>query len=300
MAVSPTIGVGRRREGAFVATALVPIFVLVFIFSLLPVVLTLGLAFCSYRPVDGTFAFEGLHNLIRLADDDLFLRALANTLGFVVTAVALNLLVTHAIALMAHGHRRGAQSLFRTVFFLPVVVPLSAAAIIWLGLLNPQFGLPAAISGALGKPTILYVFESGSLAMPAIVVITLWADMGYNLVILMAGLDGIPRSFYEAAEIDGAGSWYKLRRITLPLLSGTTSFVLVATTISYLQVFVQVDVTTKGGPDFATEVVALRIIKEAFRGNDPGYASAVALVLFIIVLAVSLVQLRLTRRNWEY
>jgi ABC-type sugar transport system permease subunit len=160
-------------------------------------------------------------------------------------------------------------------------------------------GLFNMILAHFGHANVAWL-QNATTAMISVIVVTLWADIAYNIIIFMAGLDAIPAVFYEAAELDGANGFQKFRHITLPLLQRTSLFILIMTVISYFQMFAQFQIMTKGGPENATNVLAYNIYTQAFSYSRMGYASALATVLLIIILIISLVQLRVGKSQWEY
>lgn len=192
------------------------------------------------------------------------------------------------------------RSFFRGWMFLPAVVPIVAVCYVWLIMFDPANGVLNQALMALGMDHPINWLNDPRTALFSIVLVTLWCDLGYNLVILMSGLDNIPNMFLEAAEIDGANSIQKFFKITLPLMSRNMLFVVIMTCISYFQVFAQVQIMTQGGPENHTNVIGLNIYNYAFRYSQMGYASAMAVVLLGIILIVSLVQLKVGKQDWEY
>jgi ABC-type sugar transport system permease subunit len=197
-------------------------------------------------------------------------------------------------------------SLYRTTYYLPVVTSLVAISMVWMWLYDPNYGLlnygleliSRAASFALRKEVMLppqaWIGDPGK-AMASIVVMSIWRGLGYNMVIYLAGLQGIPHHLYEAARIDGAGRWQQFRSITWPLLKPTTAFILVISVIGASQVFAQVYVMTNGGPNNATTTIVHQIFQNAFSFMKMGYASAMAFVLFAIIFLLSIINLRLLR-----
>ena len=187
---------------------------------------------------------------------------------------------------------------FRTMYFLPVVTSWVVVALLWKWLLNPNNGV---VNWALAKVGITGIgwWTSKTWAMPSVILASAWKDLGFVMVILLAGLQSIPESLYEAATIDGANPWQRLRRITIPLLTPSLFFVVVISLINGFQVFDQVWVMTEGGPAGASTVVVEQIVRNTFSYGRAGYASAQSVVLFVIILAVTAVQLRLQKR-WVF
>ncbi|HUX51644.1 MAG TPA: sugar ABC transporter permease [Spirochaetia bacterium] len=292
--------VQKRRETRFVVVWLTPIMVVFALFSILPVFWGIGLSFFNYSALSVHNPFTGLANYQRILRDPLVLKAIGNTFQFVLIAVPANLLSTLVIAMGVNAVRsRVLKNTLRTLFFLPTIAPVAGAALIWSTMYNLNGGLFNEILGFLSIGPIKWL-GNPNIAMLSVILTTLWADVGYNIVIFMAGLDAIPDVFYEAARMDGARRWYLLRRVTLPLLSRTTLFVTVMTVISYFQMFTQVQVMTNGDPQNATRVLTLHIYTAAFQYMDMGYASTMATTLLVITFVISLVQLRIGRSRWEY
>jgi ABC-type sugar transport system permease subunit len=285
----------------FVLFSLTPILCLFILFSLLPIVLSLILAFYNYSPLNPKPPFVGLQNFINLWSDQVFHKSFFNTLKFVAIAVSANLVLAVLIAVSINSiAKKFFKNFFRTLYFLPTIAPLVAVSLIWATMFDPNYGVVNMVLGLFGKHTMIYWLTSDRLALLSVVIVTLWADLGYNIVILMAGLDSIPKMFYEAARIDGANRFHTFWEITLPLLTRTLLFVSVMTVISYFQVFTQVQVMTNGGPDYSSEVLAFTIYKDAFRFMKMGYASAISVILLGVIMVVSVLQLKLGKADWEY
>jgi multiple sugar transport system permease protein len=233
-----------------------------------------------------------------LNDDERFRQTLLNTLYFTLGVVPLGTALSLVAAVVMNQGLK-AQTLFRTTYFLPTVSSGIAIALLWGWLYNAQYGLINYLLGLVGIPKVSWLGDT-RFAMPAIIIMTIWRGLGYNMVLFLAGLQGIPPEFYEAATIDGASRWRRFRHITLPLLSPTTFFVIVLSMIGSFQVFEATYVMTQGGPFFSTYTMVLYIFFEGFQWFRMGYASALAYVLFAMILTVTLVQLRLEKRMVHY
>lgn len=265
-----------------------------------PIIFSIVMSFYNYNGFPGA-PFVGLANYKMLFQDPEFLGALKNTVVFVLVAVVLNICISTFLAVLIKSLRKkGARSFFRGWMFLPAVVPIVAVCYVWLIMFDPANGVLNQALMALGMDHPINWLNDPRTALFSIVLVTLWCDLGYNLVILMSGLDNIPNMFLEAAEIDGANSIQKFFKITLPLMSRNMLFVVIMTCISYFQVFAQVQIMTQGGPENHTNVIGLNIYNYAFRYSQMGYASAMAVVLLGIILIVSLVQLKVGKQDWEY
>lgn len=290
-------GAGRRRVAPgfwFVLPALSVIGV----FFVLPIVMALALSvtdFDVYAVADlANLRFVGLDNYRRLTSDPRFWRALGNTAVFVLAAGPLSVATSLGAALLLDAKLVRWKGLLRTLLFLPVVTTLVAVAVVWRYLYHPRTGLLNWLLGALGIPAIDWLGDP-RFALPALVLLAVWKNFGFNMIIFLAALQGVPARLYEAARLDGAGWWQRFRHVTLPVLAPTFLFVGIITTVGYLQLFAEPYVMTRGGPNDATLSVVLLMYEEGFRWWNLGYASAMAFVLFAIVLVVTLAQVRLSR-----
>jgi multiple sugar transport system permease protein len=280
----------------FVAPALT----LIGLFFFLPVAASLLLSFTDFDIYAlgrlDRLRFIGLENYRRLLNDPMFWTALKNTLYFVVVGGPLSVLVSLGAALLVNHRLTRFQGVFRTLLFLPVVTTLVAVAVVWRYLYHPRYGFLNYVLGLAGLPPIEWLGDP-DWAMPAIILMAVWKNFGFNMVVFIAGLQSIPHRLYEAAEIDGADGWSQFRYITLPTLAPTFLFVTVITLIGYFQLFAEPYVMTQGGPADSTLSVALLMFQEGFRWWNLGYAAAVAFVLFLIILAGTLIQAWL--RRWR-
>lgn len=278
----------------FVAPALL----LIAVFFFLPVAAALLLSFTDfdiYALGDlSRLRWVGADNYFRLLGDPLFWVALKNTLYFVVIGGPLSVMVSLGAALLVNHRLTRLQGLFRTLFFLPVVTTLVAIAVVWRYLYHPRYGLLNYLLGLFGFGPIDWLGDP-DWAMPAIILMAVWKNFGFNMIIFVAGLQNVPSRLYEAANIDGADAWRQFRHITLPMLAPTFLFVTVITMIGYFQLFAEPYVMTQGGPANSTLSLSLLMFQEGFRWWNMGYASAAAFVLFAIILAGTLLQLKLRK-----
>lgn len=295
------------KNNRFVFTVLIPIFICMLTFTLLPILIGLGISLFDYDPLAAASPFVGLENFKNLLTDEVFAISLKNTLIFVGATVSLNvalsLLIAQAISSLRSNKSR---SFMRVVFFMPIVAPIAASSLVWKLMYATKYGLFNNILKQVGLPPQNWLGDPTWL-LPAIILFTLWADIGYNIIIFSAGLDGIPQDFLEAAAIDGAGPIRRFFFITLPLLGRTTAFIITMTLISHFQMFAQFEIMGRsagspggGGPNNVGMVLTLEIYKEAFKYNEMGYASAIAFVLFIIILIVTIISQRANRVDWGY
>ncbi len=243
-----------------------------------------------------TARFVGFGNYAELLAAPRFWKALGNTLYFVGVGGPLSVGVSLGAALLVSARSVRFRGLFRTALFAPVVTTLVAVAVVWRYLYHPTSGLLNAALGAVGIDPVDWLGDP-TWAMPALILLAVWKNFGYNMVIFVAGLHSIAPELYEAARVDGAGPWALFRHVTLPSLAPTFLFVAVITMIGYFQLFAEPYVMTQGGPFDATLSVVLLMYEEGFRFWNMGFAAAVAFVLFVLILAGTLVQLRLQRSD---
>jgi multiple sugar transport system permease protein len=236
----------------------------------------------------------GLANYAALLHEPRFWVALRNTTYFVLVGGPLSVAVSLGAALLLNARLMRFRAAFRTVFFLPVVTTLVAVAVVFRALYHPRYGMLNLLLARLGISPIDWLGDP-AWAMPAIILLAVWKNFGFNMVIFVAGLQSIPERLYEAARLDGAGTWAQLRLVTLPLLAPTFLFVAVITMIGYFQLFAEPYVMTQGGPGTSTLSVVLLMYEEGFRWWNMGMGAAIAFVLFAIILALTLVQLRVRR-----
>lgn len=291
---------GSPREARAAAVLLAPALGAIALFFFVPIIAALGLSltdFDLYALADSAnLRFVGLDNYVRLIGDPTFRTALRNTTYFVVVAAPLSIAVSLAAALLVNAPLARLRGLFRTVFFLPVVTTLVAAAVVWRYLYHPRVGLMNRALALVGVSPIDWLGDP-SWAMPAIILMSVWKNFGFNMVIFVAGLQSIPTRLYEAAAIDGAGPVARFFHVTLPMLAPTLVFVVLMTMIGYFQLFAEPYVMTQGGPGDSTLSVVLLMYREGFRWWNLGYASATAFVLFAIILVLTALALRLRARS---
>lgn len=295
------------------------------IFSVLPILWAFVLAFFDYSArrdgssiggLGGNNPFVGVDNFRRMLDFSdaqpkevgQFHNGLKITVLFAVIVVPINLMITLPLAALIESVHRRARPIFRTVFFLPVLTSSVGVALMWGFVLNPQKGLlngliskingEATITGWVTDPSLEYLGLPVALIFVAIAY--LWQDIGYNLVIFIAALQAVPISLKKAALLDGASQFQIFRKVTLPLLRPTIMLAAILTTISAFQVFDLFYVMTGGGPNEQTRAISVDIFESAFRFQRMGWSAAVSLVLFVLILAISLVQNRLLRTKWQY
>jgi multiple sugar transport system permease protein len=277
---------------------LAPSLVLFAIFTAIPVISAFFISFTEWN-LFNEVTWVGLGNYIGLAHDEIFAKVLGNTGYFVLVSVPVQIALALACALALNRGLKG-QTFFRVVYFLPVVTSTIAAALVWAWLFNSNFGLINAGLSLAGVTDLPKWMGSTRWAMPAIIIVSIWQNLGYAMVLFLAGLQNIGKDVHDAAALDGATGWDRFWHITLPLLSPTTFFVLVISIIGSFQVFELVLVMTKAGPANATNTLVYYIYQNGFQFYQMGYASAAAMVLFLIVLIFTLVQYKLQRRWVHY
>ncbi len=275
---------------------------------------TLGLFFFFGLPILASFftslqdwnglkpaKFVGLENFARLFTDSNFWQAFGNTLKLMVFSVPIGVVLALGVAILLNQRLPG-RNIFRTLYFLPVVTSTVAASVVWTWIFQPRYGLIGNLLAPLGLRDLQWLTRPDLILIP-VAVVTIWQRLGFDMVLFLAGLQTIPRILYEAAIIDGATRWQRFRSITLPLLSPTTFLVFVLSIINAFQIFDQVYVmtsrTTLGGAGGSATTLAYLLYKSGFTNSEFGYASAIALVLFFVILGFTVFQLRLQRR-WVY
>lgn len=240
----------------------------------------------------------GVENFTELFKDKKFYRSLGNTLYFIVGYLPIVYILGLAAALALNTKFKG-SGWIRAAYFLPVITSWVIVALLWKWILNPQGGLVNSALSTIGVTGPGW-WTSTTWAMPSVILASAWKDLGYVMLILLAGLQAIPPEYKEAAAIDGATNWQILRKITLPLLTPSTFFVLVISLINNFQVFDQFWIMTEGGPEESTTVILHNIVLNSFNYGRMGYASAMSMVLFLIILSITLIQLRLQKRWVHY
>jgi multiple sugar transport system permease protein len=269
------------------------------IFTLFPVAASLLLSFFNWNGGNNQITFAGISNYTRMIGNDTFRISLGNTLFYAVCTVPLTMACALGLALLLNQPIKG-RNFFRSVFFFPHVASVVAIAVVWNMLFNPNMGPVNQLLQSLGVKELPRWAASTTWAMPTIIMAAIWRSMGYYMVIYLAGLQSIPRELYESAKMDGTNVFQSFRYITLPMLTSTTFFVVIMLTIGCFKVFELVWLMTQGGPGRASNVLVLHIYRSAFVDYRFGYASAVAFVLFLIVLCVTIIQFRAERKWVNY
>ena len=280
----------RSRSEAVMRTIVVTFLaVCLLLFTVIPICIAFAGSFHLWNPLNGTYKFIGLSNYTRLFHYPPFWTAMGNTVIFCAVTtffrVVLGMLLAYAITSKLTKHK----SFFRTVFYMPTVTPLVAVAYVWKIMYNPQFGMINELTGL----NIDWLLDS-RFALAAIMVMTIWKDFGYAVIMFMSGLMSVSPDCLEAASIDGANAWQTFRHITLPLLKPTTLFVVITSLISYLQAYVQVMVLTKGGPGTATFLSSYIVYDQAFVKYNFGFSSAISFIVLIFTVILTLISFKVS------
>ncbi|QQO09381.1 carbohydrate ABC transporter permease [Breznakiella homolactica] len=256
-----------------------------------PIVFTLVLGFTKWNVMLGFkgMEFVGLDNFIRLFGNERFRAALSNNLMYTFTTVPCTIILALILAGILN-QAVYAKGVIRAMFFMPYISSMVAVAVVWNVLLYPNGGPVNSVLQALGVRNLPGWFTDKDWAMPGLIILAVWYQMGYYMIILLAGMQNVPRSLYEAADIDGAGTIQKFIHVTVPGISPTIFFVLIIATINSFKVFDQINIITKGGPGYATTVLVYEIYRNAFYEYNFGMASAISWVLLLLVLALTVIQ----------
>lgn len=271
-----------------------PPVILFLMFTLIPMIMAIGMSFTKYDVINPA-RFVGLANFRKMAKDEFFWIAMKNTCVYTIMYVPAGLLLSLGAALFLNANQKFV-SVFRTLFYLPVLSSTVATATLWFWILNPQLGLLNGVLKIFGIPNQAWLYDS-KLAMISIVMMSLWAGFGGNMMIFLAGLKGISPVYYEAAKIEGASSWQMFRYITMPSITKTTFLVSTMLIIGTFQVFDQAFVLTKGGPGNATITLVYYIYNSGFKNLNMGYASSISLVLFAIILVMTVINTKINKAD---
>lgn len=289
----------RREEGLTATILLFPTALSFALFTVFPVGMAIWLSFQQWDLLTPPH-FVGLKNYVDiLLHDAHFRQAAWNTIYFVVVQVPLSVAVSIALAVALNQKLKGI-TVFRTAFYMPIVSSTVSIALVWLWLLNGDYGLINWVLRSIGIANPPKWFTDVFWAKPGLILMGLWHSAGYYMVIFLAGLQSIPANLYEAAEVDGASPWRRFWSITLPLLSPTTFLVIVLQIMEVFNIFDQIYVMTEGGPSGSTETIVFYIYNHAFEWYHMGYADAMAWILFVIVFGLTIIQFRIQKRWVHY
>ncbi len=288
-----------RRQNFFKGIMfLLPSIILFSLFLFYPMIKTLYLSFFLTDMAGTPSVFVGLDNYIQLYTSDIFRKSFISTFLFVLYIVPTSIIIALFLAVLANEKLKGV-GLFRTMYSSTMGISVAAGSIFWMYLFNPSMGLLNEALGVIGIDSIGWLTDP-DWALIAISLTTIWMNIGFTFLILLGGLQSIDQSLYENANIEGAGYFRKLFQITVPMLSPTLFFVLVVTIINAFQTFGQIDILTKGGPQYETNLIVYSIYREAFVNRQFGPASAQAVVLFVIILIMTVVQFKFAERKVHY
>ena len=286
----------RGRDPRALPTALLfllPAIAILGTFSVYPALYSLYLSFFKWNGYAPQRDFVGVGNYARLAGSPEFWNSLKVTVlyagGLTLSALALGLLLAVLLNLPIRG-----RAVYRALYFLPVITPTVAAGVVWKNLFDPSQGAVNSLLGALGVRGPNWLVDP-TWALLAVVIVGVWKRVGFNMVVYLAALQSVPRAYYEAAQLDGAGAWQQLRFVTVPLLAPTTFFLVITSLIEAFQVFDLVYVMTAGGPLGSTDVFGYYLYREGFKYSQLGFASAIAYVMFALIFLATVVQFRFTR-----
>lgn len=286
-----------KKQSASAAIFILPSFLPLVAFLIIPMLAAVTLSFAEWDLLTPP-SWIGIQNYAELMRSAVFWQTLKNSLVFIIGYLPLVYVVGLSAALALNKKFRGSAFL-RAVYFLPVITSWVIVSLLWKWILNPEGGVVNSLLAQIGIQGPGW-WTSTTWAMPTVIIASVWKDLGYVMLILLAGLQSIPPEYQEAAAIDGASRTQILRLITLPLLTPATFFVIVISLINNFQVFDQIYLMTNGGPEGSTSVLVQQIVKNSFDYGRMGYASAMSMVLFAIILSITLIQLRLQRRWVNY
>lgn len=278
----------RNRTANYGWEFVAPAVLLVTMFVVIPCLWGIGLSFTKYDGI-APARFTGLANYSRMADDPMIPSTLINTALYVLFTLPVGLVLSLAIALALHAKWFKGRSVARGIYFLPNVTSLAAVAFVWQWILNPEYGLLNAGMRGVGLPTLGWLSDP-NLALPSVAAVGIWHGLGFSVLIFLSGLRAIPEEVLEAARMDGASAWPSFRFVTWPLLMPTTMFLTIMGVIGGFQVFQSVYVMTGGGPLDRTRVYLFYLWQSAFQNLEMGYASSMAVLLFVIVMALTVIQ----------
>lgn len=283
------------RNPSEVALRSIAVF-LMSVFFLLFFAVPIGIAFIGsfhqWNPLKQQFDFLGMRNWNRIFANGLFWHSMKNTFVFAMIAVFFRVILGLILAHVLHSKLIKHKSVYRTLYYLPTITPMVAVAFVWKFIFDPRIGL----LNRLLNSDINWLYD-GRYALAAMLILTIWKDFGYAVVILLGGLYSLPTECFEAAEIDGANSWQRFTRLTLPLLRPMVLFVIIVSLISYFQAYIPVMVLTQGGPGTQTYLVTYLIYKEAFSKYNFGYASALSFIVFVFIAILTAVTFKISGKN---
>lgn len=292
--ISLNTGTLLQKDSFWAAVFILPAFLGTLIFIIIPIFMSFGLSFVDWNFL-GKYRLVGLENYISLFSDPVFYRVLWNTFYYALATTVLSIILPLILAVALNNKLKG-SAFYKTAYFIPFVTPMIVIGIVWAWIFDPNYGILNWVLGAGNNIKWLY---DKDFAMPALIIVSVWKNIGYNMVIFLAGLQAIPESINEASEIEGATGFKRFFLVTLPLLSPTVFFVSFMTTITSFQAFDLIYLMTSGGPENSTTVMVYWLFKQAFEYFNIGKASAIAYVLFAVILGLTYIQW-VTRKKWVF
>jgi ABC-type sugar transport system permease subunit len=275
-----------------------PNFILLGLFVFWPIFYSLILSFFKWNMISPRKTFIGLQNYQSLFNDPVFWQVTKNTMILAIATVIIKLSISLALALEMNTDIRG-KSFYRAIIFSPTFTTSVAVAMVWTWIFDPYFGLMKVFITPLGLRAPDWIYEI-NFSLPAVIIVLIWSGIGYDMVLFLAGLKNIPREIYDAALVDGVSPWQNFIYITFPLLSPTTFFLTITSFIGALKAFDIISIMTDGGPLNSSNVFVLYLYQNAFQWFKTGFASALALILFVLIMVITLVQNRLSKRWVHY
>ena len=277
---------------------ILPSLVLIVAFTFIPIVYGFLISFTRWDMMSPERKFVGVENYANLLSSDEFWHSLFVTIYYLVGTIPFTMALGLMLALALNRSFRGV-AFFRLVFYSPLVASTVAVGVVWLWMYDPINGIINYLLLRIGLPPQKWL-SSPATAMPSIILMDIWRHVGYDMVIFLAGLQGIPQHLYEAMDVDGGGKWAKFRHVTWPLLAPTTFFILVISIINRFKIFATIHTMTRGGPADATEVIVFFLYEQAFQYFKIGYAFAVAYLLFVIIFSLTLIQWKIGKKAVHY
>ena len=288
----------KKRENLTGILFIIPAMLPVLVFWILPVIFSGGLSFTNWDMMSEDIKFMGFKNYTSLLRDPNFGRVLKNTLVFAVGSTIPTIFLGMMIALVMDGASKGA-GLYRTIIFAPYITPMVAISVVWSWIFEPRVGILNFVMRLVSLPESQWL-QSSKTAMISVLIVTTWKSLGWTMIFYMEAIRKVPKSLLESASMDGANGFWRFIKITLPMISPTTFFLIIMSTISSLQAYDQIQVLTQGGPAGATRTLLYYYYQEAFQNFNTGKASAVAVILVIITVILSLAETRISKKTVFY
>ncbi len=288
--------IDRRKEGLVAAVMVAPNLIGLLVFMVVPTVISILMSFTDWNLLN-TSSFIGLANFKEAFSDPLFWKTLKNTVVYVFWKVPFNIFISLILAVLINQRMYG-RTFFRAILFLPMIASSVSVALLWQPLFDMSSGMLNKILTTIGLPPSTWIYDPKT-SMMSVVIVALWKEIGYYMVMFLAGLQSIPSTYYEAASIDGASAARKFLFITIPLISPTTFFVMIISIIGSFQIFDLTTVLTAGGPSNSTNTLIMYVYQAGFRFFRMGYASALSTILFVIVLIFTIIQDKLSKK-WVF